>query len=73
MFNQKLTHRSIHIDLVLDTARNNNEISMFAESLGLIPPNTALMRVHDGEKQYDIRLSSNMQKNATIRIKRKKN
>ncbi|HNR17784.1 MAG TPA: hypothetical protein PKG90_14040 [Chitinophagaceae bacterium] len=73
MFNQKLTHKSIHIDLVLDTARNNNEISMFAESLGLIPPNTALMRVHDGKKQHDIRLTSNMQKNATIRIKRKKN
>lgn len=44
MFNQKLTHRSIHIDLLLDSTRVINEVSMFAESLGLIPPNTALMR-----------------------------
>ena len=72
MFNQKLTHRSIHIDLLLDSTRAINEVSMFAESLGLIPPNTALMRIHDGKKQYDIRISSTLQKNATIRIKRKK-
>ncbi|MBL0129845.1 MAG: hypothetical protein IPP43_00920 [Chitinophagaceae bacterium] len=45
---------------------------MFAENLGLIPPNTALMVMHDGKKRYEIRLSSSLEKNATIRIKRKK-
>jgi hypothetical protein len=44
---------------------------MFADNLGSIPPNTALMIVNDGRKQYDIRLTSNLQKNATIRIRRK--
>lgn len=72
MHNQKLTHKSIHIDLVLDTTREVNEVTMFAENLGLIAPNTALMVVHDGKKQYNIRLSSSLQKNATIRIRRKK-
>ena len=72
MFNQKLTHRSIHVDLLLDTTKNFNEISMFAENLGLIPPNTALLVISDGKNKYDIRLSSSLEKNATLRIKRKK-
>jgi hypothetical protein len=72
MNNQKLTHKSIHIDLLLDSAKSNNEISMFAENLGLIPPNTALMVINDGNQKYNIRLSSSLEKNATIKIKRKK-
>lgn len=72
LFNQKLTHKSIKINLQLDTVKSENEISMFAENLGLIPPNTALMVIHDGNKRYEIRLSSSLEKNATIRIKRKK-
>jgi hypothetical protein len=45
---------------------------MFADNLGTIPPNTALMIVTDGDKQHEIRLSSSFEKNATIRIRRKK-
>lgn len=71
LFNQKLTHKSIRIDIVLDSTKEYNEVSMFAENLGLIPPNTALLRINDGKKQYDVRLSSNLEKSATIRIKRK--
>ena len=69
---QKLTHRSIHIDLVLDSTKNSNEISMFAENLGLIPPNTALMVIYDGKNKFEVPVSSNMERNATISIKRKK-
>ena len=69
---QKLTHKSIKIILTLDSTKTFNEISMFADNLGLIPPNTALMIVDDGKRRYEIRLSSSLDKNATIRIKRKK-
>jgi hypothetical protein len=69
---QKLTHKSIHLDLVLDSTKTVNEISMFAENLGLIPPNTALMVISDGRKKYEIRVSSSLDKNATIRLTRKK-
>ncbi len=72
LHNQKLTHKSIRIDVVLDSTKEYNEVSMYAENLGLIPPNTALMVVSDGKKKFNIRLSSNLEKNATIRIKRKK-
>ena len=70
--NQKLTHKSIKIDITLDSTKLANEISMFAENLGLIPPNTALVVVNDGKNKFELRLSSSLEKNATIRIKRKK-
>jgi hypothetical protein len=70
-FSQRLSSRSIHFTLGLDTARVN-ELSMYADNLGSIPPNTALMIVTDGKKKFEIRLSSNLEKNAVIRIRRKK-
>jgi hypothetical protein len=69
---QKLTHKSIRMNLLLDSANNNNQISMFAENLGLIPPNTALMVIFDGINKFEIPISSNFERNATISIKRKK-
>ncbi len=69
---QRLTHKSIHIDIILDSTKEFNEVSMYAENLGLIPPNTALMVINDGKNKFNVRLSSNLDKNATIRIKRKK-
>ncbi len=71
LFNQKLTHKSIHLDIVLDSTKAENEITLFAENLGLIAPNTALLRIRDGKKVYDLRVSSSLEKNATIRIRRK--
>jgi len=70
--NQKLTHKSIQLDVLLDTTKAVNEISLFAENLGLIPPNTALMIIHDGKDHYEITLSSSLKKNSSVRIKRKK-
>ena len=69
---QKLSTRAVHFSLVLDSGKRINELSMFADNLGSIPPNTALMLVRDGKKTHTIRLSSNLEKNATVRIKRKK-
>jgi hypothetical protein len=70
--NQKLTHKSIRMNLTMDTTKLINEISMFAENLGLIPPNTALLIINDGKNRFEVRLSSSLEKNATIRLKRKK-
>jgi hypothetical protein len=71
LYNQKLTHKSLKIKLQLDETKTINEISMFAENLGLIPPNTALMVIHDGKNRFEVRVSSSLEKNATIKIKRK--
>lgn len=71
-FHQKLSTRSIHFDVVLDSTMESNEVSMFAENLGSIPPNTALMVVDDGIRRYEIRMASSYEKTATLRIRRKK-
>lgn len=71
-FNRLLSTRAIHFDIKLDTTREVNEISMFADNLGRIPPNTALMLLYDGKQRHEVRLSSNLQKSATVRIRRKK-
>jgi hypothetical protein len=71
-FNRILTTRSVHFDIPLDPTKEVNEITMFADNLGSIPPNTALMIVSDGKKRHELRLTSNLEKSATIRIRKKK-
>lgn len=70
--NLRLSTRSVHLDLKLDTVRDYNTLSMFANNLGSIPPNTALMLISDGKNRYEVRLSSSLNKNGAIRIRRKK-
>jgi hypothetical protein len=70
--NKKLTHKSLKLSIQIDKDLESNELSMFAENLGLIPPNTALLIIDDGKKQHQLRVSSNLEKSATIKIKRKK-
>jgi hypothetical protein len=72
-FNRLLSTRSLHFRLGLDPSKQLNEVAMFANNLGSLPPNTALMVVSDGKKRYEVRLSSSLNKNAVVRIRRKKN
>jgi hypothetical protein len=51
--------------------KNINPIAhlrLVAESLGSIPPCTALMIVTTKSKRYEVRLSSNFNKNATVEL-----
>ena len=70
--NLRLSARSVHLDLKLDTLKEVNTLSMFANNMGSIPPNTALMLISDGKKRYEVRLSSSLDKTGAIRIRRKK-
>jgi len=70
--NLKLSTRSVHMKIGLDPTKEINTLSMFANNLGAIPPNTALMLIYDGKKRYEVRLSSSLEKNAAVRLKRKK-
>jgi hypothetical protein len=70
--NLKLSTRSIHLDIKLDPEQEVNTLAMFANNLGSIPPNTALMLVYDGKKRYEVRLSSSLDKSGAIRIRKKK-
>ena len=69
---QLLAAKAFNLFLKLDSTRDLNEVSMFAENLGRIPPNTALMVVTDGKNRYEVFMSSSLTENATIQLKRKK-
>ena len=45
-----------------------NELVMYADNLGTIPPNTALMIVRDGHKRYEVRITSDLKKSGAIRF-----
>ena len=45
---------------------------MVADNEGDIPPNTSLMVVKAGDKQYEVRIVSTEQKNATVIFKYEK-
>ncbi|MES2003528.1 MAG: hypothetical protein V4450_03325 [Bacteroidota bacterium] len=67
-----LTHKAIRLTIELDTTLEFNELSMFAENLGTIPPNTAALVVYDGKTRYETLLSSDLSKSATLKLKQKK-
>ena len=65
---QRLTNKPITLTLSIDPDKSVNELVMYAENLGEIPPNTALMIVNDGDNRYEARITSDTQKNGTIRF-----
>jgi len=48
-----------------------NELVLYADNLGSIPPNTALMIITDGVNRYEVRLSSDLKTNASVRFELK--
>jgi hypothetical protein len=67
-----LNYRPLKLTLTLDDSLPFNELSMFAENLGEIPPNTAVLVLYDGNERHEIQMVSDLNKNATIRIIHKK-
>ena len=65
---QRLSDKPITLTLDATTNRTINELTMYAENLGEIPPNTALMVVTDGNNRYEVRIASDMEKSGTIRF-----
>lgn len=50
-----------------------NELILFAENMGTIPPNTALMIINDGTSRHEVRLSADLKNNASVRFELKNN
>jgi len=69
---QRLTERPITVKFLLDDTNNFHELVMVAENLGEIPPNTSLMVVNAGSRQYEVRITSTEQKNAVVNFKYEK-
>lgn len=67
--NTRANTKTVYITPDMDSVK----LVMYAESLGEIPPNTGLLIVNDGEKRYDVRFSADLNTNAAIVLRRKKN
>ncbi|MEP6675294.1 MAG: insulinase family protein [Ferruginibacter sp.] len=63
----KLTTQPVTINLkALKNA--SNELVMYAENLGTIPPNTALMKIYVDGQTYEVRVESDLSKNGSVRF-----
>ncbi len=69
---KKLTTKPLSIRVPFEELEDENELVMYADNLGSIPPNTALMIVTDGTKRYEVRITSDLQKSGTIKFVKKK-
>lgn len=70
--NKRLSTTPITYTFKITDDEPEHIITMVAENLGRIPPNTSLMMVHSGDKRYEVRISTNEQKNAVIRFRYQK-
>ena len=69
--NKRLTASPLTLTFTMEEDEDQ-ELTMVAENLGRIPPNTSLMIVEAGEKRFEVRITSTEQKNALVRFKYQK-
>ena len=63
---QLLTEKGIELTIELDEKQTRHEIILFAENLGSIPPNTALIVITAGKKRYELFASASLEENAVL-------
>jgi hypothetical protein len=66
---KRLTASPLVITIKMEEDKPEHVLVMVADNLGTIPPNTSLMIVHDGDKRYEVRITSTEQKNAMVRFR----
>jgi hypothetical protein len=69
---KRLSTTPLTINLKMSEDNAEHVLVMVAENLGKIPPNTSLMIVNDGDKRYEVRITSTEQKNAMVRFRYQK-
>lgn len=70
--NKGLSTVPITVNLKMDDENTEHTLVMVAENMGRIPPNTSLMIVQDGDKRYQVNITSTEQKNAMVRFRYKR-
>jgi hypothetical protein len=66
----RLTEKPFIVKLPVKELNDTNELTMVAENLGEIPPNTAYMVAIVGEKRYEVNLSSTEETSGMIRLRK---
>lgn len=65
---QMLTAKPITVNLNISTLTAEHTLELFANNLGLIPPNTALVVLTCRNKRYEINLSSDETTNGAVKL-----
>ena len=71
LYQQRLSYKPLTV-YVNVYPNADYELMMYADNLGRIPPNTALMVVTVGKKKYEVRLTSSEQKSAVVKFRYQK-
>jgi hypothetical protein len=69
--NGRISTKALSFIVDIDPDKDN-EITIFADNLGSIPPNTSLLVITDGKKRHELNMSSGLITNGTIVIRKKK-
>lgn len=69
---KRLTAAPLVLHFDMNEENNEHELTMVAENLGTIPPNTSLMIVEAGTQRFEVRITSTEQKNAVVRFRYRK-
>jgi hypothetical protein len=69
--NKKLTEKALTLNLTADPNKTENELLIYAENEGAIPPNTALMVVTEGNNRTEVRITSDEKKNGVVIFSKK--
>ena len=67
LYHKRLTNQPLKLEIPVKE-NEQNELVMYADNLGTIPPNTALLIVTDGKKRYEVRITSDLEKSGAIRF-----
>lgn len=66
---KRLTAAPLTLTLKMDDSNPEHVLVLVAENLGRIPPNTSLMIIQDGDRRYQVQITSTEQKNAMVRFR----
>jgi len=69
--NKILTDKPLILNLTLDPDKTENELLIYADNEGTIPPNTALMIITEGNTRTEVRITSDAKKNGVVLFSKK--
>ncbi len=72
--NARLTEAAIKKTIHFTSTNSDSiQLTLTAENLGSLPPNTGMVIIQDGENKYQVHFSADLQTNATIVFRKRRN
>jgi hypothetical protein len=67
----KLKEAAVKKTIYINGRTDDMKLTLVADNLGSIPPNTGLLIIQDGNERYQIRFSADLQTNASVILRKK--